>query len=166
MTRDPILTIGDLEPERPTVRIIRRVPDGWWQRLKFEHLDVLLRWFPVRFVSRDDLYELRAVGEFGLRGLARLRAIQAELQGLAGNGDAAAGRRMAGLLRQLSGMVLDAPADVLDSLTGDQHVRILQVFPAAVAGPQPATQHPSDPSTSGDYSPDSPASTAAAGSSG
>lgn len=158
-----VLTIGDVEPERPTIAINRMAPDGRWQRWKYDHLDVLLRWAPVRFARRSELYPLRLPSEFGMRGLARLRARQAELAGL-DQDDEAAMRRAERLLQQITAMVLEAPSDVIRSLTVQQHLQVLAVFPAAVTGQMPPTTEasPSSPSTSDDSSHASAASIQAA----
>lgn len=158
MPRDPILTIGDLEPERATVQVNRTAPDGWWQRFKFRHFDVLLRWFPVRFTYESDAYPLRSPSEFGLRGLQRLRVAQEEIRSLQGRSDPATLKRISRALREMSGMVLDAPSDVLDSLTPAQHLQVLAVFPQAVTGPR-TTPPTESPPTSDDSSPDSATST-------
>lgn len=158
---DPILSIGDLEPERPTVAITRRAPDGVWQRFKERHLDLLLRWFPVRYVRRRDLYALRSPTEFGMRDLARIGAAQKEIAQLqTGESDEGAERRMERLLREVSGLVLEAPADVLDDLTATQHIQVLMAFAATATGPTPTSQPKTEnPSTSDASSPVSTAST-------
>jgi hypothetical protein len=157
----PILTIGDLEPERRTVAIRRNAPDGPWQRWKFAHLDVLLRWMPVRFAQRVDHYELRRPSEFGLRNLARMRAMQSEIDSLRGDPTEAAGRRIAVLLRSIVAIVLDAPSDVLDALHPAELLAILEVFPAAATGQTPTKVRSENPSTSGASSPSSATSTRA-----
>lgn len=156
-----VLTIGDLEPERPTVTINRTAPDGRWQAWKFRHLDVLLRWFPVRFAQHTDVFPMRLPSEFGLRHHQRINAMTREVRELDGDTSPEAARRMAKVLRNLSGMILDAPASVLDDLTPQQHLRILLVFPAAVTGQIPTTPEPENPPTSDASFPDSTASTAA-----
>ena len=158
-----VLTIGDVEPDRPTVAIHRVAPDGRWQRWKYDHLDLLLRWAPVRFARQSDLYPLRLPSEFGMRGLARLRARQAELAGLQGHeDDEASMRRAERLLREITGMVLDAPRDVIAGLTVQQHLQVLEVFPAAVTGQTPTAMTEGAPSTSDASSPGSAGSTPAA----
>ena len=157
----PVLTIGELQPERPTVAINRNAPDGWWERFKYRHFDVLLRWIPVRFAQSTEHYELRRPGEFGLRGLQRIAAMQQEISGLQADPSPAAAQRMAQLLRRLTGMVLDAPPDVIDSLSPMQFIRVLQVFPIAVAGKTPTTTATENPPTSDASSPASVASTPA-----
>ena len=149
----PVLTIGELQPERATVAINRNAPDGWWQRFKYRHFDVLLRWLPVRFAQSTEQYELRRPGEFGLRELQRISAMQQEVRGLQGDLSPAAAQRMAQLLRRLTGMLLDAPADVMDSLSPVQHIQVLQVFPTAVTGKTPTTAATENPPTSDASSP-------------
>jgi hypothetical protein len=161
MPRQPILTIGDLEPDRPTVAINRNAPDGRWQRFKYDHLDLLLRWWPVRFKERRDLYPLRHPSEFGMRTVARIGAAQreiAELQG--GDADRASWRRTERLLREVSYLVLDAPRDVINDLTPTQHIQLLVAFAASATGPTPTKTPPTgNPSTSAGSSPGSAAST-------
>jgi hypothetical protein len=164
MPADPILTLGDLEPERPLVAINRNAPDGRWQRFKHRHFDVLLRWFPVRYLETRELYPIRLRSEFGLAALAKLDRLQADASALMGKqDDPAALKRMVRLVRQCSGLILDAPSDVLDALTFEQHLKLLMTFPAAVTGrmPQQTTTETESPSTSDDSSPASAASTPA-----
>jgi hypothetical protein len=160
---EPILTLGDLEPERPLVTINRNAPNGWWQRLKHRHFDVLLRWFPVRYVETRQLYPMRLRSEFGLAALSKLQRLQSEASGLMTTpDDRAAQKRMLRLVRECSGMILDAPGDVLDGLTFEQHLQLLLTFPAAVTGRMPQQQTKTEsPSTSDDSSPGSAASTPA-----
>jgi hypothetical protein len=159
---DPILVLGDLEPERPLVTIHRNSPDGAWQRFKHRHFDVLLRWFPVRYVQSTDLYPMRLRSEFGLAALSKLQRLQNDATALMGKqDDPAALRRMLRLVRECSGMILDAPGDVLDALTFEQHIRLLSTFPAAVTGQMPQQTPTESPSTSVDSSPASAASTPA-----
>lgn len=159
---DPILTIGDLEPLRPTVAIGRTAPDGAWQRWKFRHLDVLLRWSPVRFTYTRELYALRSPAEFGMRSLQRLRRMQEELAGLTGSeDDEALGRRYLRLLRAVVTMVLEAPADVIEGLAPIDLMRVIEVFPRAVTGRTPTSPAPrATPPISDASSPGSIASTA------
>lgn len=158
-----VLTIGDVEPDRPTVAINRVAPAGRWQRWKYDHLDVLLRWSPVRFTRQSDLYPLRLPSEFGMRGLARLRARQTELAALTGREDDEASMRRADrLLREITAMVLEAPDDVIAGLTVQQRLQVLAVFPVAVTGRMPAAQTEEAPSTSADSSPASAGSIPAA----
>lgn len=155
-----VLTIGDLEPERPTVTINRTTPDGWWQRWKFEHLDVLLRWFPVRFEDRTDVYALRLPSEFGLRSRQRIARLAEEVQTLQKDDSPASARRQSQLLREIAGLVLDAPPDVLNSLGPREHLAIMLAFPAAVTGQTPTNQPATgNPPTSDASSPASTAST-------
>lgn len=159
---EPILTLGDLEPERPLVTINRNAPDGLWQRFKHRHFDVLLRWFPVRYVQTRQLYPMRLRSEFGLAALGRLQRIQADASELmVKEGDPAALDRMRRLMRECSGLILDAPADVLDSLSFEQHAQLLLTFPAAVTGRMPQQKRAEHPPTSADSSPASAASTPA-----
>jgi len=161
MPPEPILTLGDLEPERPLVAVNRNAPDGPWQRFKHRHFDLLLRWFPVRYVESRQLYPMRLRSEFGVAAIARLQRIQAEATALMGSTDDASAKRMARLLRECSGMVLDAPGDVLDALSFDQHLQLLVTFPAAVTGKMPRPPQTENPSTSAASSPASAASTQA-----
>jgi len=159
---EPILSLGDLEPERPLVAINRNAPDGWWQRFKYRHFDVLLRWLPVRFVETRELYPMRLRSEFGLAALAKLERLQTDATALMGaQEDPASLRRMVRLVRECSGLILDAPGDVLDALTFEQHLKLLMTFPAAVTGRMPQQTQPEtdSPSTSDDSSPASAAST-------
>lgn len=159
---DPILSIGDFEPDRPTVAINRNAPDGWWQRFKWQHLDVLLRWWPVRFKASRDLYPLRHPSEFGLRTVARIAAAQREMLALqSGALDPASTRRTEKLLREVTGLVLDAPRDVLDALTPTQHIQVLVAFAATATGPTPTKPATENLSTSAASSPASAASTPA-----
>ena len=160
MARDPILTIGDLEPERPTVAINRNAPDGAWQAFKHRHFDILLRWFPVRYRPRHDEYPLRLPSEFGLARIARLNSLRAQVAEYEGRDDEAATRRVVALLRELAGMVLDAPASVIASLPPEHHARIVAVFPQAVRGQLTPPDATESPSTSEPSSPASAASTA------
>jgi hypothetical protein len=162
----PILTIGDLEPARPTIAINRTAPDGAWQRWKYNHLDVLLRWMPVRFAQRHDVYALRLPGEFGLRDLQRIRNMQDELREAQAEG-APSEAHMARLLRAICAMVLDAPPDVIDALGPVNHLAVVTVFQRAV--PAMRAQVPpvlETPPTLDASSPASPASTAAVGRTG
>jgi hypothetical protein len=160
---DPILTIGDLEPDRPTVAIHRNAPDGPWQRWKHRHLDVLLRWLPVRYQPRHDLYPLRSPSEFGLRTVARIGAAQREMVSLqSGELDAASTRRTEKLLREVTGLVLDAPREVIEALTATQHIQVLVAFAASATGQTPTAPTPTEnPSTSAGSSPASAGSTPA-----
>lgn len=160
---EPILTIGELEPLRPTVAIGRNAPDGRWQRFKYDHFDVLLRWMPVRFAYRKRLYPLRAPSEFGLRSLQRMRVMQEEIAELQGTTDKAAAARYAEVLREMAGMVLVAPPEVIGSLHPIDLLRVLEVFPRAVTGrrmPTTTPRPPANPPTSDASSPASTASTA------
>lgn len=160
MPAEPILTLGDLEPERPLVTINRNAPDGWWQRFKHRHFDVLLRWFPVRYAQTTRLYSMRLRSEFGVAAVAKLQRQQAEATALMGQkDDPAALERMLRLMRECSGLILDAPADVLDSLSFEQHLQLLMTFPAAVTGRMPQQARAESPSTSADSSPVSAGST-------
>ncbi len=156
---DPLFTLDDLEPERPTIGINRREPAGPWQRLK----RALLPWFPnldVRYELRRDLYPLRLPSEFGIQLISRLSAMQREAHDLEENTDPASLERLTKLLREMAGMVLDAPAPVLDRLMPEQHVKIIVAFPAAVTGTTPTRQPTENPSTSAASSPASAVSTA------
>ena len=158
---DPILTIDDLEPERPTIAINRTAPDGPWQAFKHRHFDVLLRWFPVRYVTTHSLYPLRLPSEFGLKLLGRMEALRKEVSALEErSNDAAALTRIVAVLREMAGIVLDAPDDVLDHLTPRQHGQIVMAFPAAVTGQTPTPSATENPPTSAASSPASAASTA------
>lgn len=157
----PILTIGDVEPERPTISISRNAPDGRWQAFKYRHLDWLLRWFPVRFAFRRDLYPLRLPSEFGLRTMQRLSAMQKEIDQLRAEPGAAADRRLLALMRDMTAMVLVAPRDVIEALHPNDYLAILAVFPRAVTGTTPTSQPDAEnPSTSAPSSRGSTASTA------
>ena len=159
---EPILVLGDLEPERPLVTVNRNAPDGRWQRFKHRHFDVLLRWFPVRYAQSTEMYPMRLRSEFGLAALARLQRLQTDAAALMGQEEnPAALKRMLRLMRETSGLILDAPGDVLDSLTFEQHVKLLMTFPAAVTGQMPQQNQTEPPSTSADSSPASAASTPA-----
>lgn len=161
MPAEPVLTLGDLEPERPLVSVNRNAPDGWWQRFKHRHFDVLLRWFPVSYVQTRTLYPMRMRSEFGLAALARLQRLQADATVLMERQeDPAALKRMQRLVRECAGMILDAPGDVLDALTFEQQLQLLLTFPAAVTGQMPRKQTES-PSISDDSSPASAGSTPA-----
>lgn len=155
-----VLTIGDLEPERPTVTINRTTPDGWWQRWKFNHLDVALRWFPVRFDDRSDRYPMRLLSELSMRQRQRFTNLAAELNELMAETETPAVNRRTRVLRQLTDIILDAPADVLDSLMPAQHLAILTTFPAAVTGQTPTRPASANPPTSDASSLASTASTA------
>lgn len=156
---EPILTLGDLEPERPLVTINRNAPDGRWQRFKHRHFDMLLRWFPVRYVETRRLYPMRLRSEFGLAAISKLQRYQAEATELmAKPDDPAAANRMRRLLRETSGLILDAPGDVLDALSFEQHVQLLVTFPAAVTGRMPPQKRTEAPSISAGSSPASAAS--------
>lgn len=158
---DPVLTIGELEPLRPTVAVGRNAPDGAWQRWKFRHLDVLLRFMPVRFAYRRELYPLRAPSEFGMRSLQKLRRMQEELASLRDTESEEAAGRYVRLLREVTAIVLDAPADVIESLSPVDHLRIMEIFPRAVTGQLPTGPAPQPlPPTSEPSSPGSIASTA------
>lgn len=153
---EPILSIGDLEPDRPTVAINRNAPDGPWQRFKHRHFDLLLRFFPVRYRQRRDLYALRLPSEFGLKTIQRIQSAQREVLELQRReSDPASTARASRLLRQVSGEILEAPGDVLDALSDSQHIQILLAFPDAVTGPKPRPIRPENPSTSGSSSPTS-----------
>lgn len=159
---EPILSLGDLEPDRPLVAINRKAPDGAWQRFKHRHLDVLLRWLPVRYVQTRELYPLRMPSEFGLEAITRIQSHQKEIIGLQEQeNDPAALRRASRMLRDISGLILDAPGNVLDDLPDAQHIRLLMAFPAAVTGQLPTETAPENPSTSDDSSPASAGSTPA-----
>lgn len=137
MATEPILSLGDIEPDRPTVAINRSVPDGAWQAIKARYFDVLLRWSPVRTVQRRDLYELRRPNELGLKTIARIQSLQRTLRDLGSSTDDASTRRVSEVLREITGMILMAPPKVLDSLTDDQHMKLLAVFPKAAVSPAP-----------------------------
>lgn len=158
---DPILSIGDIEPVRPTVAIHRNAPDGLWQRLKHRHFDVLLRWFPVRYKRTSDLYALRHPSEFGLRTVQRIGAAQREIAELQGrDDDPAAIRRSERLLREVTGLMLDAPRSVIDALTPSQHIQVIVAFAASATGLTPTQTAPAEnPPTSAGSSPDLTAST-------
>lgn len=163
---EPILTIGELEPERPTVRINHVVPDGLLERLKDRYLDVLLGRWPVRYAKRSDLFELRHPSEFGVRDIARISNAQRALGEIRdGEVDDAKADYMARLLREVSGLVLRAPADVLDQLSPTQHIQVLVAFSASAMGQMPTavpTPKPTEnPSTSAASSPASAGSTPA-----
>ena len=160
MPAAPILTLDDLEPERPTIAINRNAPDGPWQAFKHRHFDVLLRWFPVRYVVTRSLYPLRLPSEFGLQLLGRMEVLRKEVGALEHQNDAASAQRIVAVLREMAGIVLDAPADVLDRLTPKQHGQIVMAFPAAVTGQTPTTTAAENPPTSAASSPASAASTA------
>lgn len=162
MSVEPILTLGDLEPARPLVTINRNAPAGLWQRFKHRHFDVLLRWFPVRYVQTQRLYPMRLRSEFGVAAIAKLQRYQTEATELMGKeDDSAALDRMLRLMRECSGLILDAPGDVLDALSFEQHAQLLLTFPAAVTGRMPQQKRAENPPTSADSSPASPASTPA-----
>lgn len=163
---EPILTIGDLEPERPTVRINHVEPDGLLERLKDRYLDVLLRRWPVRYTRRSDLFALRHPSEFGIRDIARISNAQRAIAALRdGEVDEALERRVGRLLREVSGLVLEAPASVLDQLSPTQHIQVLVAFNASALGqmptPTPKAASTENPSTSAGSSPASAASTTA-----
>lgn len=158
---EPILTIDELEPERPLVAINHNAPNGPWQRWKYDHLEVLLRWMPVRFARTRELYPLRLPTEFGLKLLGRMEALRKELGALEGQDDHPATlRRIVDVLREMAGLILDAPADVLDRLTPKQHAQIVTTFPAAVMGKTPTPAASANPPTSDASSPASAVSTA------
>lgn len=157
----PILSIGDLEPARPTIAINRTAPDGWWQRFKFRHFDVLLRWFPVRFAQHHGVYALRLPGEFGLRALQRITNMQTEIRDIQSLADPAAEPRLVRLLQDLCTLVLDAPPDVIASMGPANHLAVLQVFPLAVTAPKARLAPHAIPPTSDRSSPASAASTPA-----
>lgn len=161
-----VLHLGEVEPERPTVAIHMTVPDGRWQRFKYAHFDVLLSLSPVRFRQSSELYPLRRPSEFGLRRMARLQARQRELSALQEDESPAAVRRVERVLEEITGMLLDAPAHVIRSLTFSQHLEILAVFPKAVTGTMPPARSARRPSTSRRSSRSSPATTAAPGRTG
>jgi hypothetical protein len=162
MPADPILTLGDLEPERPTVKIRRNAPDGPWQRFKHRHFDVLLRWFPVRYAWTENLYPMRLRSEFGLAAIAKLQRYAEDAKALIPQqDDLAAATRMIHLLREFCALVLIAPQDVIDGLDAEQQVRLVMAFQAAVMGPTPTTPRTENPPTSADSSPASAASTPA-----
>lgn len=153
---DPILSLDSLEPQRPTVAVTHPVPATAWDAWKARHLRFLLRWLPVRYERRRNLYALHVPSEFGLRTIARIQNAQhefAELQSK--HDDPAAIERAGALLREVSGLILDAPDDVLDSLTTTQHLTLQMAFPAAVMGLMPTAPSgpPENPSTLGDSSP-------------
>lgn len=158
---DPIITLGDLEPERPTVAVNRNAPDGPWQRFKHRHFDVLLRWFPVRYAWSTNLYELRIPSEFGLAQSARLQRLSEGARELIGDTeDPAKLARLVELLTEFCSLILIAPRDVIDGMDLDQKARLALAFQVAVAGPRgPRTAKPSPP-TSAASSPASAASTA------
>lgn len=157
---EPILTIGDLEPERPTVAIWHRVPDGRLERFKERYLDVLLRWWPVRYRRQRDLYAIRHPSEFGMAAIARIGKAQREIAELQQHEtDEASLRRAARLLRDVAGDVLDAPADLLDRLSATEHIQVLSVFGVSAMGLTPTRPPAENPSTSADSSPASTVST-------
>lgn len=135
MSREPILTLGELEPERPLVAINRRIPDGAWQHWKHRHLEWLLRWFPVRYRYGRELYALRTPQEFGLSTISRIQRFHAEFVRLQDEEDPASLRRASKVMGEVVSMILDAPAEVIDELPDGARVRLLMAFPAAVAGP-------------------------------
>ena len=158
-SRDPILTLGDLEPERPTVRVQRNAPDGPWQRFKHRHFDLLLRWFPVRYSWATHLYEMRIPSEFGLAQSARLQRISAETRDLYDKtDDPAAMARLIGLLTEFCSLVLIAPRDVIESMSLDQKAQLAVAFQVAVTGKRTNVTAASQP-TSEASSPDSSTST-------
>lgn len=157
MAGEPILTLGDLEPVRPTVRVQRNAPDGSWQRFKHRHFDVLLRWFPVRYAWSTQLYEMRIPSEFGLAQSARLQRISEAARELTdGTGDPAKLARLTILLAEFCSLVLIAPRDVIEGLDIDQKASLAVAFQVAVTGKgtpitaqsQP-TSEPSSPASSG-----------------
>lgn len=159
-SRDPILTIGDLEPERPTVRIQRNAPDGPWQRFKHRHFDILLRWFPVRYAWSTALYEMRIPSEFGLAQSARIQRISADARDLyEATGDPAKLARLVELLTEFCSLVLIAPRDVIDGLDLDQKAKLAVAFQVAVTGTRTPITAQSQP-TSESSSPDSATPTA------
>lgn len=158
---DPILTLGELEPDRPLIAINRKAPDGPWQAFKHRHFDVLLRWFPVRYVPSRELYPLRRPSEFGLATIARIQAMQGEIAELQSRQtDPAAITRAAHLLRECTTLILDAPQRIIAELPAAQHIKLLLAFPLAVTGRLQPTTPPESPSTSDASSPASAASTA------
>lgn len=161
MPTEPILTLGDLEPERPTVKVRRNAPDGPWQRFKHRHFDVLLRWFPVRYQWTEHLYPMRLASEFGLAQSARLQRISAEAGDFSGSDDPAAYAHMVELLTEFCSLVLIAPRDVIEGLDLEQKARLAVAFQVAVMGKRtPIAATTESHSTSATSSPASAASTA------
>lgn len=160
MPSEPILTLGDLEPERPTVKVRRNAPDGPWQKFKHRHFDVLLRWFPVRYRWTEHLYPMRLASEFGLAQSARLQRISADAQNFSADSDPAAYARMVELLTEFCSLVLIAPRDVIEGLDLDQKARLAVAFQVAVMGTTPTPRQAENPSTSATSSPASAVSTA------
>jgi hypothetical protein len=158
---EPILTLGDLEPERPTVAVNRNAPDGPWQRFKHRHFDVLLRWFPVRYTWSQAVYPMRLRSEFGLAAIAKLQRYAEDAKALIPQqDDPAAAARMIHLLREFCALVLVAPQDVIDGLDAEQQVRLVVAFQHAVMGSTPTTPRTGNPPTSAASSPASAGSTA------
>lgn len=160
MSTEPILTLGDLEPERPTVKVRRNAPDGPWQRFKHRHFDVLLRWFPVRYSWSESLYAMRLPSEFGLAQSARLQRISAEAGDFSSSSDPAAYAHMVELLTEFCSLVLIAPREVIEGLDVDQKARLAVAFQVAVMGKMPTPRQAENPSTSATSSPASAVSTA------
>lgn len=157
---EPILTLGDLEPERPTVKVRRNAPDGPWQRFKHRHFDLLLRWFPVQYAWTEHLYPMRLTSEFGLAQSAHLQRISAEVRELQGNSDDSASfARMVELLTEFCSLVLIAPRDVIEALDLGQKAQLAVAFQAAVMGKRTPVTAESQP-TSAPSSLDSAVSTA------
>ena len=161
MPAEPILTLGDLEPERPTVAIRRNAPDGWWQRFKHRHFDILLRWFPVRYEWSHHLYAMRLQSEFGLAQIAKLQRYSSDAAALQGQTDTASMGRMIEVLREFCRLVLIAPPDVIDALDIEQQARLVLAFQATVMGKTPTRRPTENPSTSDGSSPASAGSTPA-----
>ena len=161
MPRDPIITLGDLEPERPTVRVQRNAPDGPWQRFKHRHFDVLLRWFPVRYAWSTHLYEMRIPSEFGLAQSARLQRLSEGARELIGDTeDPAKLARLVDLLTEFCSLVLIAPREVINGMDLDQKARLALAFQVAVTGRRAPGTASKSPPTSEVSSPASAASTA------
>lgn len=160
MSTEPILTLGDLEPERPTVKVRRNAPDGRWQRFKHRNFDILLRWFPVRYAWAEHLYPMRLPSEFGLAQSARLQRISADARDFqSASEDPAAFAHMVELLTEFCSLVLIAPRDVIEGLDLDQKARLAVAFQATVMGKRTPVAVKSQP-TSATSSRDSAVSTA------
>lgn len=160
-----ILTLGDLEPERPLVTVNRNAPADRWQRFKHRHLDVLLRWFPVRYEWSSAQYPMRLPSEFSLAQSARLQRISADVRDLQprlAEPDAtpATLTRMVDLLAEFCRLVLVAPASVIDALDLEQKMRLVLAFQVSVMGRTPTRTPRENPSTSPSSSPASAGSTA------